>query len=111
VQNIYGDYAKELRQRNDPNILAKSTLENYLESDKSTFIKKSKKMFSDGSYQWTWVFDYAKLEINLLRIEDATERKRKMKEMGVAVADTEELQPAFNPLPETETTLQKPLPF
>lgn len=108
VQNIYGDYAKELRQRNDPNILAKSTLENYLESDRSTYIKKAKKMFVDGSYQWTWVFDYAKLEINLLRIEDATERKRKMKEMGVHVE--EELPVLVEEVPEAVLP-QKKLPF
>jgi hypothetical protein len=108
VQNIYGDYAKELRQRNDPNILAKSTLENYLESDRSTYIKKQKKMFADGSYTNTWFFDYSKLEINLLRIEDAVERKRKMKEMNVYVE--EEVLPLVEQEPDLSGP-QKELPF
>jgi hypothetical protein len=110
VQNVYGDYAKELRQRNDPNILAKSTLENYLESDKATYIKKGKKMFADGSYQSTWFFDYAKLDINLMRIEDATERTRKMKEMKVYVED--ELPAKVAQDQETEPEIpQRLLPF
>ena len=108
VQNVYGDYAKELRQRNDPNILAKSTLENYLESDKSTYVFKKKKFFSDGSYQMTHFFDYAKLEINLMRISDDTERRRKMKEMGV---HAEEEMPLVDPNTDTPETNIKQLPF
>lgn len=89
IQNVYGEYAKELRQRNDPNILAKPTLENYLESDATRFLKKRKKQFSNGSYTHCMVFDYPKLDINLIRAASKEEVEMKMRSMGVPVPEPE----------------------
>ena len=80
IQNIYCEYAKELRQRGDANVLAKPTLENYLESDRRTFLSKKKKQFTDGSYTWTWQFKYKELGLDMIRGDELTV-KHKMSEM------------------------------
>jgi len=87
IQNVFGNYAKEMRQRNDPNILHKSTLESYLSSDQKSFIEKTKKQFADGSYTYAMIFKYKELGINLIRRADRNEAIAKMKEMGVDVPD------------------------
>ncbi|MDJ1500490.1 DUF927 domain-containing protein [Xanthocytophaga agilis] len=89
VQNIHGLYMKEMAMRRDPNVLAKSTLEDYLQLDPECFVKKLKKMFKDGSYSWCTQFVYNKININLIRMEDATERLRKYKEMGIDLPESE----------------------
>lgn len=83
INIVYGEYAKELRQRSDPNILAKSTLENYLQSDRSIFKNKLKKHFSGShEYVWCYEFDYSKLGISLIS-GSAEEVRAKHKEMKV----------------------------
>ncbi len=93
--NIYSEYAKELRMRNDPNLLAKPTLENYLQNDSRTFIDKRKKMFSNGSYTHTWVFNYALLDINLIRAATKEDAQVQMEKHGVNVAEYSKEKKAF----------------
>lgn len=85
IQNIYSEYAKELRQRNDPNLLAKATLENYLENDVRRYITKKKKQFSNGSYTHCMVFTYALLDINLIRATSKEEAQAQMERHGVKI--------------------------
>lgn len=92
LNSVYGFYVRELRQRNDPNILQKSTLENYLMSDTKTFKEKAKKQFEDGSYTHSLVFKYAPLGINLIRRAGKEETWKMMREMGVDVPEDDENQ-------------------
>jgi hypothetical protein len=94
LNSVYGFYVKELRLRNDPNILQKSTLENYLMSDKKSFIQKAKKQFEDGSYTHSLIFKYNTLGINLIRRAGKEDTWEKMKEMGVDVPDNKQHQKA-----------------
>ena len=87
IQNVFGLYAKEMRQRNDPNVLQKSTLENYLSSDTRIFVEKARRQFQDGTYLHAMVFKYRELGINLIRRADRKDTIEKMKEMGVDVPD------------------------
>ncbi|MNE58548.1 hypothetical protein D3C80_1535860 [compost metagenome] len=87
---MYPHYAKELRQRNDPNVLDKSTLENYLETDTRSFISKRKKSFSDGSYTWCVEVKYREININLIRITDQALRRAKFIEMGIQEEEANE---------------------
>jgi hypothetical protein len=86
IQNVAGLYEKELRARNDPNALQKSTLENYLQIDKSKFVARKKRTFRNGSYTWCMIFNYRDLDINLIRKRDnetAEDLKIKYREMGI----------------------------
>ena len=69
-------YLKELRSRNDPNILSKSTLEHYLKLDPTMYIDYVRKRFSDGSNNWCYKMKYSKLGIDMIRVvENAGETK------------------------------------
>jgi hypothetical protein len=94
IQNVFGHYAKEMRQRNDPNVLQKSTLENYLTSDNRIFVERCKKQFADGSYTYAMVFKYRELGVNLIRRAERSETIEKMREMGVDVPDEKQFQKA-----------------
>lgn len=86
LQNVSGLYEKEMRMRNDPNSLSKSTLEHYLEIDKAKFKGKVKKQFRNGSYTWCYVFDYRALDINLIKFSDNETQENiaaKYKEMKI----------------------------
>jgi hypothetical protein len=86
IQNVSGLYEKEMRQRNDPNVLQKSTLEHYLELDKSKYVGRQKKAFKNGSYTWCMVFNYKALDIGLMRFSPADTAeviKSRYQEMGV----------------------------
>lgn len=88
LQVVAGLYMKELRQRNDPNALEKSTLEHYLQLDKRRFVKKAKRKFSDGTYTWCMEFDYPSLDISLISFKEGTtmdEKNDKYVEMGIPV--------------------------
>lgn len=89
IQQVHGLYQKELSARRDSNILARATLDNYLEVNKKQFIGKKKKMFKDGSYTLTWQFKYSELNINLIKEENIEEREAKYKEMGINVNEDE----------------------
>lgn len=95
IQNVSGLYEKEMRQRNDPNVLQKSTLEHYLELDKSKYIGRQKKAFKNGSYTWCMVFNYKALDIGLMRFSPAETSeaiRQRYEEMGInyEVETTEE---------------------
>lgn len=90
LQNVIGLYQKELRQRNDPNYLQKSTLENYIQINQKQFISRSKKMFPDGSYTWAFAFQYSELDINLIRFQPNTplfEQINKYRDMKIDVPE------------------------
>jgi hypothetical protein len=97
IQNVYGEYAKELRQRNDPNVLQKTTLENYLESDPNKYINKKKKVFSNGTYTWGMVFNYSKLGINLIRATSAEDAIYKNSQMGINIPEEAKYSIPFTP--------------
>jgi hypothetical protein len=61
LMQVYPLYMKEMRQRGDPNVLAKPTLEHYLKLDKTMFIDYVRKRFNDGSNNWCYKLKYAKL--------------------------------------------------
>ena len=82
VQDIYPFYAEALQRRRDPNVLDKSTLEKYLESDTKIFIARTKKQIG-GKYSWCFQFKYNELGIDLISIEDPIMRRRMQQEMGV----------------------------
>jgi hypothetical protein len=90
IQNIAGLYEKEMRMRNDPNTLQKSTLENYLQIDKSKFICRTKKKFDNGSYTHCMVFNYQALDINLIKKHEGMSNEdvaMKYHEMGINLDD------------------------
>lgn len=80
VQDIYPFYAEALIRRRDPNVLDKSTLDKYLESDAKIFIAKVRKMFG-GKYSWCYQFKYKELGIDLIREENDMSLREKYKEM------------------------------
>jgi hypothetical protein len=101
IQNVAGLYEKELRARNDPNALQKSTLENYLQIDKQKFKWRKKRTFKNGSYTWCMAFDYKALDINLISSAGRTldEIKQVYTDMGIDVEPNDEevvVEPAEN---------------
>lgn len=93
IQQVHPLYEIELRKRNDPHGLDKSTLENYISMDASIYVDKIKKRFPDGSNTWTHKFVYAPLNINLIKIVDAQQAKLKYDEMGVGELSEMEQKP------------------
>lgn len=90
IQNVSPLYEKEMRMRNDANVLQKSTLLNYLEIDKSKYVTKTKRKFRDGSYTWCMVFNYVKLDINLIKQEvgqTADDVAAKYRDMGIDTSE------------------------
>lgn len=96
LMQVHPLYLKELRSRNDPNILSKSTLEHYLKLDPNMYVDYVRKRFSDGSNNWCYKMKYAKLGIDMIRVkQDATESnvqlelrmKSVYKEMGVDIGN------------------------
>ena len=81
IQDIYQLYAEAMHRRRDPNVLDKSTLENYLQSD-AAYIGKKKSSFG-GKYTWSFQFKYADIGVDLLRGADENELKEKMFRMGI----------------------------
>ncbi len=57
IQDIYPLYLKELRMRNDNNVLSRSTLIQYLQNDKQVYVGESKQRMGNASY-WTTEFNY-----------------------------------------------------
>jgi hypothetical protein len=88
IQDIYHDYAKALQERRDPNMLDKSTLDKYLESDRKTFVARIKKSFG-GKYSWCFQFKYPALGIDLIRYDDTSKLKAKHAEMGIDYLEEE----------------------
>jgi len=99
IQEVHPLYQKELRNRNDPNILDKSTLEHYITMDKNKYIDKVRMRFDDGSNTWCQQFKYSELDIDLIRIVDEGEMKAKYKEMGMEYIDQNEENAKNNDLP------------
>lgn len=97
IQNIIGLYQQEMRQRNDANALNKASLEDYLKLDKTTFIERKKKQFIDGSYTHCMVFNYPKLDINLISMGNASQEtiESRYREMGVDIPNK-----SFNQTPD-----------
>jgi len=94
LMQVHPLYLKELRSRNDPNILSKSTLEHYLKLDSSMYIDYVRKRFSDGSNNWCYKMRYSKLGIDMIRLrqealegDDKYDKRlvSKYKEMGVDI--------------------------
>lgn len=87
MQLISGLYEKEMRSKGDANVLSKSTLDQYLTSDAQRFFARDRKQFSDGSCSHCIGFKYTQLGIDLIKIDDPTERLRKRLEMGERLSD------------------------
>lgn len=87
IQQVHPLYLKELRSRNDPHTLEKSTLEHYLQMDSNVYVEKLKKRFNDNSNTWTYKFIYRKLDINLIRRE--SEQQTITKELEMLGSSTE----------------------
>lgn len=83
IQQVHPFYLKELRSRNDPHTLDKSTLEHYLSMDASIYVDRPRKRFEDGSNTWTHKFIYRALNIDLIRLKDPAAAKQKYLEMKV----------------------------
>lgn len=81
IQDIYQLYAEAMHRRRDPNVLDKSTLENYLQSD-AAYLGKKKSSFG-GKYTWSFQFKYADIGVDLLRGADENELREKMTKMGI----------------------------
>ena len=101
LQQVHPHYQKELRSRNDPHSLDKSTLEHYLKMDGAIYIGYERKRFEDGSNSWVHKFVYRMLNIDLIRIKDEAQANAKYFEMEVN-------QPAPN---EEPTKPDDDLPF
>lgn len=67
LRTVHPLYLKELRSRGDNHFLSISTLENYIKSDKSTFISSEKKKSFDGLYTTCYQVVYEKLGIDLIQ--------------------------------------------
>ncbi len=94
LMKVYPLYLKELRSRNDPNILSKSTMEHYLKLDPTMYVEYTRKRFSDGSNNYCYKMKYSKLGIDMIRIvQNAMESNEQLevrmekvyKEMGVDI--------------------------
>lgn len=91
LQQVQPLYQKEMISRRDMNYLSKSTLEHYLQLDKTSYAGNVRKRFNDGSNTWCYKIKYSKLGIDLIKIKSDlmnTEQKelhlaQKYKEMGV----------------------------
>jgi hypothetical protein len=81
IQNVHPHYQKELRSRNDPHALDKSTLEHYVKMDASVYVDCVRKRFRDGSNTWAYKFIYRVLNIDLIRITDEAQADAKYLEM------------------------------
>lgn len=92
LKNVHGLYSKELRQRGDSNMLAFSTLQDYLESSPA-FLGRARKAFSNGDYPRIMRFDYKKLDVNLIRRAEAKDLADKFKNMGIPVPDELQQEP------------------
>lgn len=98
LQQVHPLYMKELKQRGDPNYLAKPTLEHYLSLDKTIFIDHIRKRFPDGSNSWTYKLKYNKVGVDLIRIKgegmSADQRNShlasKYGEMGIEIDPTKQ---------------------
>lgn len=88
ISAVYQHYAEALIKRRDPNVLDQQTLYKYLESDTKTFIAKKKKWFSgQGAQLWSHQFNYAGLNVNLIKGADEREVRSKYKEMNMNYVD------------------------
>lgn len=92
LMQVHPFYMKELKQRGDPNYLAKSTLEHYLTLDKSIYIDHVRKRFPDGSNTWAYKLKYGKIGVDLIRIKGeftadqrAARLAERYTEMGVVI--------------------------
>lgn len=81
VQQVHPLYQKELRSRNDPQVLDKATLEHYLQMDAAVFVERCKKRFQDGSNTWCMKFIYKKLGIGLIRASSVAEAEARERQM------------------------------
>ena len=90
IQEVHPLYQKELRSRNDPNVLDKSTLEHYLCMDTVKYVDKVRMRFTDGSNTQAYRFKYSELGIDLIKIQDVEELKAKFREMGLEYRDDSE---------------------
>lgn len=82
IQNVHPLYQKELRARNDPHSLDKSTLEHYLEMDSTIFVERTRRRFSDGTNTSAVKFIYSAIGINLIRDPDKAVAEMREKQMS-----------------------------
>lgn len=82
IQDVHPMYQKELRARNDPHSLDKSTLEHYLEMDATVFAEKTRIRFANGTNTSCFKFIYNAIGINLIRETDEATAKRRETEMS-----------------------------
>lgn len=70
LRTVHPLYLKELRSRGDNHFLSISTLENYIKTDKSTFVSSEKKKNFEGLYTTCYQVIYDKLGIDLIKNTD-----------------------------------------
>ena len=81
IQDVYQLYAEAMHRRRDPNVLDKSTLEDYLQTH-SAYVGKKKSSFG-GKYTWAFQFKYSDIGVDLLRGTDENQLREKMTLMGI----------------------------
>lgn len=100
LMQVHPLYVKELKLRGDNNFLSKSTLEHYLQLDKTIFIDRVRKRFRDGSNNHCYQMKYSRLNIDIIRVKPgATENleqsdyrmNQKYEEMGIMTDKDKEL--------------------
>ncbi|MBL0202412.1 MAG: DNA primase [Chitinophagaceae bacterium] len=67
LRTVHPLYLKELRSRGDNHFLSISTLENYIKTDKSSFVSSEKKKNFEGLYTTCYQVVYDKLGIDLIK--------------------------------------------
>ncbi len=69
LSKAHPQYIKEMRMRGDMNYLSKSTMEHYLQLDKTVFVEHKKRRFADGSNNWVYQMKYNRIGIDLIKIQ------------------------------------------
>lgn len=110
IMQVHPLYLKEMHAQRDPNFLAKSSLEYYLRLDKSSYVDKKRKRFSDGSNADVYIFHYQSLKIDMIRVSASNEYlSNEQKAARLAVKYREMgLDSEGNPMPTQELPTGQP---